>query len=472
MAIARRIAYNVVFNVAAKIISTILALVAIGFITRYLGKSGFGDYSTVLAFFAFFGSFADLGLYSITAREISRPDANEKRILDNAFTLRLFSSILVFALTPILIYFLPYSGEVKLGILIAAASFVFSSTYMVLNGVFQKNLTMDKVALAEVLGKTLQVAIIILAVKYNLSFTTIILSVLAAMIFNFSAVFFFSRKYVKINLQFDFTYWRSFLKDSLPLGISAIVIFIYFKIDTILLSVLKTSAEVGIYNAAYKVIENISFFPAMIIGLVFPIFSKNIFSDKEQFFHIANETAKVFLILIVPIVIGTLFLSEGIINIIGGNAFSESANTLRILIFSLAFIFFGNFFNNILIAGNQQKKMLWAFVACAIFNVTANIILIPLFSYTGSAVISAVTEFFVAAAGFVLTAKYIKFKPSFQHFSRILISGFAMAIFLYLFRDFEFLTRVLFSSLVYVIFLWLTRTITIKELSSIFFSKQ
>jgi O-antigen/teichoic acid export membrane protein len=449
-----------------------LALVGIGFITRYLGTEGFGDYSTVLAFFAFFGSIADLGIYSITTREISRPGADEKKILGNAFSLRLFSSVLVLAVTPILIFFLPYSHDVKLGILIAAASFVFSSTYMVLNGVFQKNLAMDKVAIAEVLGKVLQVAIIIFSVKHNLGFTAIILSVLAAMIFNFVTVLFFARKYTSFNLQFDFSYWKKFLKEAAPLGISAVVIFIYFKVDTILLSILKTNVEVGIYNAAYKVIENISFFPAMIVGLVFPMFSRHIFSDKKQFFHLIDETFKVFLIFVVPIVIGTLFLSEGVIHLIGGAAFSQAANTLRILIFALAFIFFGGLFNNILIAGNHQKKMLWILVGCAIFNVTANIIFIPLFSYTASAFISSATEFFVALFGFALTWKYIGYLPSFRYFFRILISGSAMAIFLYVFRYQSFFLLALLSACVYVLFLWITRTITIEELASIFVSKQ
>ena len=73
MSTPRKIAYNVVFSAAAKMAGTVLALVGIGFITRYLGKDGFGDYSTVLAFFFFFGALADLGLYSISTREISRP---------------------------------------------------------------------------------------------------------------------------------------------------------------------------------------------------------------------------------------------------------------------------------------------------------------------------------------------------------------------------------------------------------------
>jgi O-antigen/teichoic acid export membrane protein len=100
-------------------------------------------------------------LYAITAREISRENADEKKILGNAFSLRLLSSLAVFILSPAIIYFLPYSSEVKMGIIVAAASFVFSSTYMVLNGVFQKNLAMDKVAMVEIIGKIIQVAMVV-----------------------------------------------------------------------------------------------------------------------------------------------------------------------------------------------------------------------------------------------------------------------------------------------------------------------
>ena len=471
MAIVRKIAYNVVFNVIAKILSTVLALVGIGFITRYLGAGGFGNYSIVLAFFSFFGSIADLGLYAITAREISRPNADEKKILGNAFSLRLFSSIAVFFIAPVIVFFLPYSNEVKLGILIAAASFVFSSTDAVLNGVFQKNLAMDRVATAEVLGKTLQIAIIIFAVINDLGFIAIVLSILAAMILNFSLVLLQVYKYVPLKLQFDFVYWKKILLEAAPVGFAAIVTFIYFKFDTIILSILQESADVGIYNAAYKVIENLSFFPAMIIGLVFPMFSFHIFSDKKRFEYLANETMKVFCLLVVPMVIGAIFLADGIIELIGGEGFSESANVLRILIFALAFIFFGNFFNNILIAANHQKKMLAILACCAIFNVSANFIFVPLYSYTASATISAITEFFVASAGLVLTAKYVSYVPRVPNIGWIIFSGLIMAIFMFFFRSIGFFQLFILGTVIYALFLWLTKTITINELRSIVSSK-
>ncbi len=483
MAIARKIAYNVVFNVITKILSTILALVSIGFIMQYLGKGGFGDYSTVLAFFAFFGSAADLGLYSITAREISRPNADEKKIVGNALALRLTSALAVFIIAPIFVYFLPYSTNVKLGILIAAASFVFSGTYMILNGVFQKNLAMDKVASVEVIGKLLQVVIIILAVKLNPAqvdhdrgFIIIILSVLASMMLNFSIVVFLARKYVPLSLQFDFAYWKKFLIEAIPLGFSSLIVFVYFKADTILLSVIKinnatNNDAVGLYNAAYKVLENITFFPAMIIGLIFPLLSRHIFSDRQEFSRIANETLKVFIILIVPLVIGTLFLANGVIHLIGGDDFAASANILRILIFALVFIFFSSLFNNILISSNQQKKLIIPLILCAVFNITANIIFIPIYSYNAAAVISVLTEFFVVLAGFFLVSKYVKFTPHVSNFSKILFSGFFMSLFLYLFRGGNFFFLALGSSGVYILFLWLTKTITQKDISSIFSNK-
>jgi len=60
-------------------------------------------------------------------------------------------------------------------------------------------------------------------------------------------------------------------------------------------------------------------------------------------------------ILIVPLIIGTLFLADGVINIIGGAGFSEAGNVLRILVFALAFIFFGQLFNAVLIVSNLQN---------------------------------------------------------------------------------------------------------------------
>jgi O-antigen/teichoic acid export membrane protein len=471
MSTPRKIAYNAAFTAVAKMIGTLLALVGIGFITRYLGKDGFGDYSTVLAFFFFFGAIGDLGLYTISTREISRPESDEKKILGNVFAMRFVSSFLIVSLSLVLAFFLPYSSAVKTGIVISALAYVFSSGYSVLIGLFQKRLQMDKVAIGEFFGKSIQTGAIVAAVKFNLGFLAIIWTLFVNMIVSFAIVYAWSRRFVRFRPAFQRGEWGKFLKESYPVGISAIIVFAYFKLDTILLSVLRTNADVGIYNAAYKVMENVAFFPAMFVGLVMPIMSRYIFSERKKFELVADKTFKVFLALTVPLFVGTVYLAPGIIQIIGGAGFSDSIPVLRILAAAMVFIFFGNFFTNVIIAGSLQKKLMGILLGVAIFNVSLNLVLIPRFSYMGAAFVSSFTEGLVVLLSFFVAWKHLKYLPSFSKFFPIIVSGAGMALVFHFFHELNFFLLAAVGTAAYAVFLWLFRAVSFEEVRSLISKK-
>ncbi|NCQ06303.1 MAG: flippase [Candidatus Moranbacteria bacterium] len=469
MALARKIAYNVVFNSVLKVLSTVaLSLYSIRLITGYLGQDGFGKYATVLAFFAFFSALADLGLSSVTAREISREGANEPQILSKILSLRLTASFFVFLLSPFLVVWFHYSTELKIGILIASFAILFSTLSLFLNGIFQKRVAMDKVALVEFLGKLFQVACVILVVRMDLGFLAIALTLLASLSFNALFVLYLSRKYIRFSPQVDIHYWKSFLKESLPMGATAIITFAYFKMDTILLSLLQTSAHVGIYNVAYKVMENLIFFPAMLSGLILPLLSRFIYTDREQFEEIAHKTFKVFVIIVTPILIGTWFLADDIIRIVSGTAFLESVPVLRILIFSLGFIFFGNYFNMLLIVGNAQKKLMQTLFFVAVFNIVLNSLLIPRFSYRGAAFASLMTEMGVVLLTSFLVYKYIHYRPSFENMGRIGFAGLLMGMVMFFLSPLSFFLAGFGGIFVYVFALWLFKAISPQEIVSLF----
>lgn len=469
MAIARKIAYNVVFNSFLKVFSTVvLSLLSVRLITGYLGQEGFGAYSTVLAFFALFSALADLGLSSVTVREISREGADESNILSRVFSLRLTASSIVFLLSPFLVMFFHYSRDLKIGIFIAAGTILFSSASLMLNGIFQKRLAMDKVALVEFLGKLFQVSLVILIVRENWGFLAIVSTLFAALSFNAIIVLFLSRRYVKFSPRIDFVYWKGFLRESLPMGATAIITFAYFKMDTILLSILQSNAHVGIYNVAYKIMENLIFFPAMLAGLILPLLSRFIFTQRARFEEIANKTFKVFIIIVVPIVAGTWFLSGDIIRIVSGSGFPESAPVLRILIFALGFIFFGSYFNMLLVVGNAQKKLMQVLFFVAIFNVSLNAILIPRFSYMGAASSSLATEALVVILTSFLVYKYIRYVPAFESIGKILLSGIAMSGTLFLLEPYSFFMAGGVGVVVYLGTLWLTKAISSEEVVSLF----
>jgi len=361
-----------------------------------------------------------------------------------------------------------YENDLKIGILIAAGAILFSTMSLLMNGIFQKRLAMDKVALVEFLGKIFQVSIVIFVVRADLGFLAIASTLLAALSFNAITVFLLSRRFIKFSPKIDIIFWKNFLHESLPMGITAIITFSYFKMDTILLSLLQSNSDVGIYNVAYKVMENLIFFPAMLVGLILPLLSRFIYTKRNHFEEIANKTFKVFMIIVIPIVIGTWFLSNDIIRIVSGNTFTESAPVLRILIFALACIFFGNFFNMLLVVGNAQKKLMQTLFFVAIVNILLNLFLIPRFSYQGAAYSSLATEMFVVILTSFLVYKYIHYVPSFESFWKILLSGFMMALILFILSSSSFLLSGLAGVGTYLCMLWVTKAITSSEVLNLF----
>lgn len=469
--IPRKIAYNVIISSIAKVLSTASALVAIGFITRYLGTDGFGKYTTALAFLSLFAALGDWGLNQTSTREISSPGADEKKIIGNVVGLRLFITIAILILSPVIVYFLPYDTDIKTAIIIISFSYVFSSYYQILNGLFQKRILMNQVTLSELAGKLVQVTLIIVAIKFDLGFYFIIASLSASMLINFALVHLLCRRFIHFRIQFDFEYWKKFLRQSYPIGLGAIVTFIYFKADSILLSLMKSPEDVGIYGAAYKVVENMTFFPAMIVGLTMPLLSLNIQENRQKFDYILNKNFKVFLVLVIPLLIGVTFLADGIMGVIAGQDFAASANVLRICVFALAFIFFGNLFNNVLIAARLQKYFLGILVICAVFNITSNLIFIPQYSYYATATTSVFTELLVAVLSAFVIYKKIKFVPKVNRFFSLLLSGALMAVYLYLMKDQNMYLQIISSALIYFGCLVLFKVISKDEILSLISKK-
>lgn len=467
MSISRKITYNVVFSSIAKILSTAVALVGIGLITRHLGQEGFGLYATALAFLSFFGAIGDWGLPQTTAMRIAKPEIDEKKVVSNMIGLRIFISIAILILTPIITPLLPYPYELKIAIVIVASSYVLSSLYQILIGMFQKRLMMDRVTGAELVGKIIQVGLIFFGVLQNWNFYLIVATLFVNMLMNFLFVFFFSRKFIKFKPAFDFKYWGDILKQSIPLGLATALTFVYFRSNTILLSMLRPPEDVGIFGAAQKVIENISFFPAMIVGLTMPLFSHYISKDKEKFKFLVSENYKIFFILTVPLLIGGFLLSDKIILLIAGPEFVKSIPVLQINLLALVLIFFGTLFMNVMIAAKLEKSIFWALLLCAVFSVTSNLFFIPRFpdsAYLVPAVVSVITELLVVGLTGFFIWKKLKFFPKLKKFPQIILSGLLMGMIIYFLKDLNFFLLLLLGMLVYGFSLILFKIISKEEI--------
>jgi len=463
--LAKKIAFNTVISVAARVLSTAIALVSIGLLTRYLSRDAWGEYSIVITFGGVFAVLAEWGLYQLAIREISKEGADQKKIVGNLFTMRLIISLFVFSAAPIIALSFPYSGRAQLGILVGMAGFWLLSGAQVLMGVFQKYLRMDKASLADVIGRLVQLGLVILFIRLQFGFLWLVAAMSVSALINFLLVFWFARQYVHFSLSFDLSFWRRSFWQSFPLAVANILVMIYFSTDSLFLSVFKPASDVGIYRLPYKMLESLIFFPAMFVGLVMPLLSGEAGRDRTRFKNIFQRSFDVLSVFALPLVAGTIVLSPAIINLLGGGRYGESVAVLNILIVAVGVIFFSTLFSFSLIAMEKQKSLLWISGAGALFNIALNLIFIPRFSYYAAAVTTVLTEALVAVLMLAVIWRFLNFLPSFSRSTKNFLAALVMAAVLWRLQFLNLFLLLALGAIIYFGFLYLIKGISRQEIA-------
>lgn len=406
----QKISYNLGIATLSRGVIGGLSLVVVGILTRFLGPDGFGHYSAIFAYLFIFTAIADLGLYTFMVREISRTGepVEERRIASKIFTLRLLAVVSIIILADLLIFTFPYPLKVKLGVLIASLFSVSSSLVQILTGIFQKYLRIYLVSLSDILARLVQLCSLIILIRFETGLLWFVAVVVFSEAVHFGLIYGFSRRMVKIKPMIDFVYFRHALKAALPIAVSLVLVLIYFKLDTVMLSVMKPARDVGIYSAAYKVLEAVIFLPAIYSGLVMPLLSRFAVKSRVEFVKTFRGAFNVITIFALYFSVYIFLMSDWIVKAIGGGAFLEASPVLKILSFAIFLIFFGNLGGNAIIALNLQKKAMWIYLTGAVINVGLNFLLIPKYTYFAAASTTVITEIFITLTMFWLIRRSIK----------------------------------------------------------------
>jgi len=467
MSYTRRIAHNTIIQIVGKIISTITGLVIIAILTRYLGEEGFGHYYTVTVFLQLFGILVDLGLYIILVKKISEPNISEEIYVSNIFTLRLVSAIIFLGVAPFIVLFFPYPAVVKWGVVIATFSTLGVTLNQVLSGIFQKYLRMDRVVIAEVVGRLVLLFGTWLASVADAGLLWILGIVSLGSLVNFLLTYWYSRRLVKIKLAFDWTIWKIVFRESWPIALSIAFNLVYFKADTIILSLKQPAAAVGIYGAANKVLEVLVTFPAMFAGLVLPLLTAAwAMADKERFQRVLRKSFEAMVIVALPLVVGTYFIARPIMNIIAPE-FTDAAAVLRVVIISTSIIFVGNLFGNAVVALNRQRVMMWLYLLVAIVSLIGYFLVIPIYSYFGAAWIRALSEFLVTISAAILVIRYTRVRLSLVVPGKALLASLVMGVALQLLAGHNFLISISIGAIVYGAALFFLKGVTFETIREI-----
>lgn len=458
MRTVRKIAKNTGVVIAGNVIFRLVSLFVIIYLARYLGTAGFGKYSFVFAYLAFFNIITDLGLQQILVREMARKPSTAPALIGNAYVIRLLLTVFAVGLAIVIITLLRYPDDTTLYIYIASLTLLFISFSDFYATIFQANLAMEYDVIAKLAFKFVSAGLILWIIFSHGTLTQVMIVLVFSEGIKTLLSYLFSRKFVRPRFSIDFGLWRYLLKECLPLALTSVIIILYFQIDVIMLSMMKGDDAVGIYSAAYRLCDPFSLIPYALMMSLFPLMSTYFKSSEDKLIRTYALAIRYLLIIVLPIAVGTMFIAGEVVLLVYGVPFANSVTVLQILIWTVVFGVVNSVLTNTLVAITQQKLSAWCMGFCAITNIILNFLLIPVMSYNGAAIATLATVVVFSISAFYFVSKHLQAIPVHKILVKPVIGVLVMGGSMYHLADLSLFILVPLAAGVYLATLLVLRT--------------
>jgi O-antigen/teichoic acid export membrane protein len=225
---------------------------------------------------------------------------------------------------------------------------------------------------------------------------------------------------VRLNLRFCLV----FLKKSYPYALLILLMAFYNRIDSVMLERLLPDPlgkqEAGIYAQAFRLLDAVAMFGALVGGLLLPMFS-SMLKKKE---NVAPMVQLSFTLLFIPAVIiavSSFFYDRDIMELLYHAHVDDSADILGLLMAGFPGIAATYIFGTLLTANGSLRQLNLMAFGGMLLNIGLNFWLIPQFHALGSAFASMITQLATGCAQIVIAFMLFRLKPPVPYLSRLLL---------------------------------------------------
>lgn len=432
-----------------------MGVVSIAVVTRYLGPDDYGRYTLALMYMQLFGVLADVGLYTTVVREISKQPSRTEELVGNVLTLRLLLAVGVIALAAAISLLLPYAPDVRVAILLAGAPLLFGMLTSTFVGILQSRLRMGRAVVGDVAGRAVALGLVVAVASLDLGFYAVMGAAGGGALATLAVTRVLTRRLASVRFRADRTVWRTLLVSALPLGLALAINALYFRADTLIISLYEPYEQVGLYTLAYRILELALVVGTVFLNTTFPLLSEAVARDEPRARRTIQLSTDLFVILGLPLLAGGLVLAPQVIELAGGDEFEDAAEPLRILLGAGALAWINGVFGYALIAKERQASALWLNASALTFNVGLNFLLIPRYGIVVAAVVTVASELVILGGSYVLMTRHFAFFPKARTLLPALVAAAAMGGVLWALRGASLVLLVPLGAVIYAGLLWL-----------------
>jgi O-antigen/teichoic acid export membrane protein len=389
-----------------RITGMILGFVNMWLITNFFNAETYGVFSLIQTFLLILSVIFTLGIQNVIVIELSSKIKNEASSID--FLLEIVKIILAASLIPsIVIYFgkemlsdLFQNDELvkHLEILSIAIPFILLHEIFLYYFIGLKKFIVYGLCMFFLPNAFFSVLILLFKSEVVESYLiTLFFTASYFLVFILEIIIIFNKVKIK-HLTKKMSLYKSILSKSLPMMLSGIMVLLLNWTDVIMLGIMRTEDEVGIYNAAFKigfmVMIVISTFNVIIIPKMSELFHKGNLIELKK---VVNQTTRLVTLLTLPLVIFLIVFGKFILSYFGPD-FIKGYNVLIIItIASLYNTACGNG-DQIMNFSNNQNTLMKLSVSALVLNIILNVFFIKQFGIEGAAFSSLLSTIFFNTA--------------------------------------------------------------------------
>lgn len=375
-------------------LTLILPLVTIPYISRILGAEGIGTYSYSYSLALYFTYITMLGLNNYGNRTIASVQDNLTKRSEKFFEIfSMQGMFFVISLMLYIVYLFTLSGD-KIVALIQII-FLFSSLFDInwfFFGMEQFQLTVFRNAIVKLVSVVLIFCLVRDSDDIYIYTLIMSLSYLVSQLW----LWLYLKKYVTYT-KVNFKNIIKHIKPNLVLFIPVISVSIYRIIDKIMLGNMASLCELGYYENAEKIVNvPIALFTAVGVVMLPRMTSLHSLNNKQMSEKYIDITMFTVLAFSIGALFGIIAIASEFSLLFFGNEFLKAGTIIKFLSPTIVILGFGNVIRTqILIPNKQDRIYVLSGVWGAIINLVFNIILIPRFYSIGAAIGTVIAELVV-----------------------------------------------------------------------------
>jgi O-antigen/teichoic acid export membrane protein len=381
-----RIARAFSVQLVCRIIGMVASVASVAMTARYLGPSLYGQLTIAVVFIGMWTSLADLGIGTVIVRRVTSGRGNLERLVrvNSGLSLVYCVPLVVLAAgSGLLIY---HDADVRTILVVMSAQLLMMTMTTRFEPVFLTTVRFAAVALSDVVSRLAMLGCIAWLVVSHAGLIWFAVAQLIPPAVQLVIQGVAASRHIRLRPVFSRTETTDLLRESLtPMGVIVIAI-LYWRADGVILSLVSTHAEIGVYGLSYTIAFNIvivsTFFLKSTLSTATELFTR----DPSAFTDFMRRSVEMMCFLGVPVAVVGGMLAGPLIALLGDQQFVEhGAPTLTLLFVAVALRFITGTLSQGLFACHHQRFLFRLSVATLAVNIVLNVLLAARFGAAGAA---------------------------------------------------------------------------------------